>query len=429
MADNEKQSLMDILKGNVGVLTWTRIILFLPRRMHDPYFSLYVSELGGSPEIIGLVGSMISFASLIIVPIAGYLADCYGRVKLIASSFYLRSFAYLTYALSGSWQWLAIGKFYQGLTEYNHAAQSAIVADSLKPGSRGLGFAVFNHLYRVATIFAPYIGAYVISQLDLVLAIRYLLFVSFISMFFVGFFRHRFLTETISRDEDERKRSRNVLTIIKESYRSSWEILKWTPKSLGVFVAIEAIAALTGAMVGPFRVLYATDVIMLSVSEWATILFIGGLVSIILSVPAGMIVDKIGNRRIIVTMLLLSLFPGILFVYSTTFVQVLATQLSLTAIASFLTPAAHALMADTVPRDIRARIISAYGRGTIGIRGGGFGVGAGYILTIPILFGSMTGGLVYSVNPLYPWMIQSASLFLCFVISVLFLKEPKVPEV
>ena len=117
MADKEKQSLIDILKGNVGVLTWTRILLFFPRQMYEPYFSLYVLKLGGSPEVIGLVDSMTSLAALIVVPIAGYLADYYGRVKLIASGFYLRSLAYLTYSLSGNWVPLAAGKFYQGLTE------------------------------------------------------------------------------------------------------------------------------------------------------------------------------------------------------------------------------------------------------------------------------------------------------------------------
>ena len=69
-----------------------------------------------------------------IVPIGGYLADYYGRVKLIASAFYFRSVAFLVYVLSGNWVSIAVGKFYQGLTEYNHAAQSAIIADSLRPG-------------------------------------------------------------------------------------------------------------------------------------------------------------------------------------------------------------------------------------------------------------------------------------------------------
>jgi len=71
---------------------------------------------------------------------------------------------------------------------------------------------------------------------------------------------------------------------------------------------------------------------------------------------------------------------------------------------------------------------TAFGRGEIGIMGGGFGVGAGYVLAVPILFGSMIGGFVYSVNPSYPWMIQAISLLVAFIIGIRYLKEPEVAE-
>ena len=72
---------------------------------------------------------------------------------------------------------------------------------------------------------------------------------------------------------------------------------------------------------------------------------------------------------------------------------------------------------------------TAFGRGEIGIIGGGFGVGAGYVLAVPILLGSMMGGIVYSVNPSYPWLIQVISLLVAFIIAIKCLKEPEVTEI
>ena len=67
------------------------------------------------------------------------------------------------------------GKFYQGMTEYYHAAQSAIIADSLRPGRRAVGYASVNTLPNVVALVAPALGAYIIAQLGLELGMRYLL--------------------------------------------------------------------------------------------------------------------------------------------------------------------------------------------------------------------------------------------------------------
>jgi MFS family permease len=394
------------------------------------YFPLYIIELGGNPEAIGIVQSLASLTSLIIVPIGGYLADYYGRVRLIASAFYFRSVAFLIYALSGSWTILAIGRFYQGLTEYNHAAQSAIMADSMRPGRRAMGFAALNTLPNMVTIIAPTVGAYVINRFGLELGVRYLLFICFISMFFVGAGRHKFLKETITVNDAPRTITRrNILFVIKEAYQKSWEAIKWTPKSLLVFVVTQMLSSFSGAMIGSFWVVYAINVIHLTVTEWSFILFIEGIISLLLSIPAGMLVDRLGNRKIIIIMLALAIVPGLLFIFSQTFTHTLLVLVSLTLIATFMTPACHAFLADMVPRQMRARITSAYGRGGIGVRTGVGGGGGGFVLMIPTMIGSIVGGILYTVNPVYPWVVQTGSLSICLLLSVLFLKEPTVAEI
>jgi MFS family permease len=394
------------------------------------YFPLYIIELGGNPEAIGIVQSLASLTSLIIVPIGGYLADYYGRVRLIASSFYFRSIAFLIYALSGSWVTLAVGRFYQGLTEYNHAAQSAIMADSMRPGRRAMGFAALNTLPNMVTIIAPTVGAYVITRFGLELGVRYLLFVCFISMFFVGAGRHKFLKETITVNDAPRTITmNNVLQVVKEAYQKSWEAIKWTPHSLWVFVITQILSSFSGAMIGSFWVIYATNVIQLTVTEWSLILFIEGIITLLLSIPAGMLVDRLGNRKIIIIMLALSILPGILFLFVQTFVHTLIILVSLTIFSAFMIPACHAFLADMVPRQMRARITSAYGRGGIGVRTGVGGGGGGFVLMIPTMIGSVLGGFLYSINPTYPWLVQTGSLSICLLLSVLFLKEPTVAEI
>jgi MFS family permease len=373
---------------------------------------------------------MASLTALIIVPIGGYLADFYGRVKLIASSFYFRSVSFLIYALSGSWPSLAIGKFAEGLTQYNHAAQTAIMADSMRPGRRAVGFAAVNTLPRMVTMIAPTVGAYIITTFGLEIGMRYLLFVGFVSMFFVGFCRQKFLKETLSTKNSEQiPQSKNVLNLIVEAYKSSWNAMKWTPKNVVIFVLMGAFSSFSGAMIGPFWIIYATQIIRLTELNWGLILFLEGLSSLLVSIPAGMLVDRLGNRRMIVAMLFLSLFPGIVFVFSRTLIQTAGAMVALTVFSSFLIPASHAWLADAVPRTLRARIASAYGRGVIGVRGGAGGLGSGYVLMIPAWLGSLAGGVIYSINPAFPWFIHTGSLSVCLILGIFFLKDPKIAEI
>ena len=391
---------------------------------YQTYFSLFILSLGGSPQTIGLVASTASAATLFVAPVAGYLADHKGRVKIIAYAFYIKSISYFIFFLSRDWIWLAVGSFIQGLSDFYQSAQSAIIADSLPPGNRALGYAILNAFPQIVANLGPIVGAYFITHYDMNLGMRYLFVISLVMQLIIGFGRHKFLKETLKSVAQE---SRSILSLIKESYKSSWEVIKWTPKSLAIFAVVEVISAFCGAMVGPFWVVYGKNVINLTISDWSLILLIEGYVGIPLLIIAGVIVDKLGSRRIMILMLFLSLFPVFFFIYCETFVQTLAVFLCLTVIISFLTPASSAFVADTVPRSLRARVSSAYGRGEISIRNRPFA--AAYVLTIPVMLGSVAGGLIYTLNPTFPWLIEVILLSVCLVLSIFFVKEPETPEI
>jgi len=80
---------LGFMNGNILVLTVTRVLGMFCRSMVFPYASLYILALGGEPAQIGIVNSLRPLAGLIMFPIAGYLADRAGRVKLIALGGYL----------------------------------------------------------------------------------------------------------------------------------------------------------------------------------------------------------------------------------------------------------------------------------------------------------------------------------------------------
>ena len=125
-----------------------------------------------------------------------------------------------------------------------------------------------------------------------------------------------------------------------------------------------------------------------------------------LGIPAGLAADRISNRKILIVGLAATLIPVWFFIYARSFWEVLALTLVISAANSFLMPACQAMVAESVPRELRGRVMSAIGRGVImvtgpGVGGGGGGPGMGFVLTIPIIIGSLVGGYSYSVNPTF----------------------------
>jgi MFS family permease len=204
--------------------------------------------------------------------------------------------------------------------------------------------------------------------------------------------------------------------------------LKGIHRTMWAITAISIINTLFVSMAGPFWVIYATKVIKLTVLEWGLIMLCMTGLRIIVSLPAGRIVDKVGKRKSILASLALMPIPVISFIYSKTFIQVLLSILFIEFLDDFLMPSAQALVADLIPREKRGLISSALGRGRFLVTVGGHVGGGTLAMFLPSMIGNLLGGRIYSINPAYPWLILAPALVVCMVIAAVFIHEPEKPE-
>ncbi|MCB9150344.1 MAG: hypothetical protein H6641_16440 [Caldilineaceae bacterium] len=75
---------------------------------------------------------------MLLFPIAGYVADNAGQVRIIALSYYLSGTFLLLFILAPSWQWIAVATLLRRVMALQFPARSAIIADSLSPQQRAL---------------------------------------------------------------------------------------------------------------------------------------------------------------------------------------------------------------------------------------------------------------------------------------------------
>jgi MFS family permease len=134
-------------------------------------------------------------------------------------------------------------------------------------------------------------------------------------------------------------------------------------------------------------------------------------------------VDRLGAKKCMLVALVLATPTVVAFTLSRSFDQALVVCISLVVSNAFLRIASNVLLADTIPRSSRGRVMATLGQGIgVGISGGGYA--QGFLLFIPATIGSFVGRYIYESSPSLPWLIQAAVLALGMALVFAFVREP-----
>jgi len=419
---------LPFMRGNFMILTVRTVVGQICRNMVFPYASLLILAVGGSTSQIGVVNSLMPLGGLLVYPVAGYLTDRRGRVRLMALAGYMSTFTMLIFVFAPSWEWIALASLLQGFAVLEFPPSSAILAESLEPRYRGVGIATMTTLATLFAVTSPYIAGVITEALGNEVGVRALYAVYMLS-FIINTLILRFLTG--AEPEEDPGEIPSVPTILREVYGGVPELVRSMPRGVKALSVVTGMAFIANSLTAPFWVVYATDIVGISNVEWGLILLIESLIKIGLSIPAGMVADRYGRAKTLFAAVFLSMVSLPSIVLATCFVHVLLVRVVVALAVVLYMPASTALMADLVPREMRGRVMSAVGRGSVlvGATGGGTGgPGMGYFFTLFVMAGSVLGGVLYSINPSYPWRGVLATCVIQMLFMVLFIRDPEKRE-
>jgi MFS family permease len=294
----------------------------------------------------------------------------------------------------------------------------ALMADSLPPGRRGIGFAATMAIPSAFGIASPILGGWLIDQLGIKPAVKGLYLAGFFVALLVATLRLKFLKETLASGRSMGITLGSVPGLIVKSYRDVIRIVREAPRRLILLSLLISGCTFIVSLVSPFWIIRAKETIGLTTADWGVILLVNGAVNVLLSLPAGGFVDRHSKRLVAGICLILGAIPVYLFLYATSFWQVLALGVLITLPNTFLNPSFQAMFTDMVPREKRGRMIAALGGGGVFLMGSAWGTGVIAILSMTA--GSLLSGYVYRFNSSLPWMLLSGVLV---VIGVLFITQ------
>ncbi len=414
------------MKGNLTILTIRQVVGMFFRRMVLTYSSLFVLAVGGSSSQIGVINSLRPLAGLLMFPIAGYLTDRTSRVKIIVLADILSGVSMLLYVLAPSWEWIAFGALVQGFMVFSFPPTSAILADSMKPENRGLGIATMGTIANAVSMFSPYIAATMLLMFGDNIGMRLLYGMLGLQSLFAAVLAYKKLEDTNIVDSSEPMP--NILVILKNTYGGVPDLLRDTPRSVVALGVVVLMGFISNGISSPFWVVYVTEKIGLTKIEWGVILLYESILKVVLTIPSGMVADKIGRTKTLTAAMAVSLVSLPALIFADSYNSVLLIRLGAAMAGALFLPASTALMADYVPRHLRGKVMAAFGRGSvmIGAAGGGTGgPGMGYLFVLPVMASSIIGGVLYNMNPVYPWYAVGIATVVQLLCVLLFIRDPE----
>lgn len=391
------------------------------------YYSDYVIQLGGSATILGVI-MLVSLLALASVQfLGGYLADKYGRRWLVSTLTFGVAMAFIFYATAPSWHFILIGATIQNLCLLYQPALNALMADSLPPEERGMGFSILNLIMSVSTTPAPVVALLLVTAYGSVTGMRIAYTIVTILYLTAATVRLK-LKESIK--DPQKIKMREMLRSYTKALKEGVNVWKIVPRSTRFLFFVELIARSSFAMTqtlflvyafyviqiggtpNPLAALQADPALQLARVRWGYVMVALFMCMIILSFPVGKLIDKVGRKIPLAFSGILMIPAVLLFVFGNYLTVFIAMPLvGLSMLLGF--SSSQTLFADLVPQAQRGKVTGSMN----------------FFTYVFMAIGGAVGGLLYDiVSPQVPFIIMALLAVPATALVVLRVQEPKPEE-
>ena len=143
------------------------LLLFFSFQALFPILPLYIVSIGGSPADNGLATWVFALAALVTRPLAGILADRWGRKPILVLGALLFGSGPLLHVFVSSVPSLLVVRAVHGIgMGLFSTAYQAFITDLLEPGRYGEGLGLANVASTVAMVVAPLFGEWMVRAFD-----------------------------------------------------------------------------------------------------------------------------------------------------------------------------------------------------------------------------------------------------------------------
>ncbi len=410
VVEGEKKGFLSdfsFIRGNFLIILVGWLLVDFTREMAFTYYPLYVTVLGGTATIIGLINAAGVLTEAFVKIPGGQLADKFRRKRLLIVMTVLASVSYLLYAFAPSWQFILLGAICTSFCWIYTPAFDSIVMESLPEDKRGTGYSLINLITKVGTTPSPLIAGFLFATYGVIGASRIGFVLVSLAFLVASFLRWRLVEES---DKPE-VTTKDVISSLSSAkgFAEGIGVWKEVPRVLSVLLSVELLFIIPNVMFNAIMVLYIVYDLGITEIQLAYIGSIIGVVMIILAIPAGKVVDKLGHVKPLLAGYALTFF-AVPLLLDASFTQLLVATPIIGLINIIFYTSTSALWADLIPKEKRGRVMGS----------------KAFFSLLAVAGGNILGGLIYDyVSHTLPLYLFMAVCIPCFMLTWLYIKEPE----
>ena len=360
------------LERNVTVASAAVFLLGFGEELWRKFLPKYLEALGGGAGIVGLFGTAEDFFDAVYQYPGGWLADRAGRRRAFLVFIAVACVGYAAYLLSTSWPWAFVGlAFAMAWHSMASPAVFAVIGDALPREKRAMGFTLQSMLKRVPMVVSPLVGGALIASFGVTGGVRAGLVATLVLAALTALLVLAINVPVKPADA--------------ENIRGVWRSFHHALKKL---LISDIFIRTCEGMADIFVILYATNVLGVSVARYGVLVAIQIATSIVVYIPAGRIADRVGRKPfVIATFVCFSLYP-VAVVISSGFAS-LVVAFVIGGLREVGEPSRKAMIVDFARDDLRARTVGLY-----------------YLVrSITITPSAAIGGLLWKLAPEVPFVV------------------------
>jgi DHA1 family tetracycline resistance protein-like MFS transporter len=381
------------LPRNAWVLALSSTVWNVGGTMANPYQAVFFSTVGADAVLIGYLLAMSSGVTAIMQLVGGYVADAWGRKKVIVTFSFLSATSAFLFIFTSQSPLLVLPILLSSIAGIYGPAFNAMLTESMEPQLRARGLVTFTLVTSLPSVIFPYVGGRLMQTFGAFDGLRIAFFMSGLLGVIGVSYRALRLKETYLGSETEKKK-KGIPKLVYGFFKDNAYVLRNSSGEAKKLLVYSALASAGTGMTVPYTSLYLVSVVGLPPEFYGILTNIAGLITVVLLLPASRIIERIGLRRSAIYASISVPVNQMIFVNAKGRDEFVAWTAIGGASGALLGPSLTALQADYSRQEMRARLMALFSVFSLitavpasifgGYLYGTFGPLASYVASVPI---------------------------------------------
>jgi MFS family permease len=348
LASAEKEAVKAPLLNNMLRLFMVAMILAnIGGNMYGPLLPLYLKDLNASIVQVGLFFTLSQIVPLALQILGGWISDTMGRLRSIAFGSVAGVLSYIGLILAPTWQWVLLG---EGLSSVTRSlvgpSFGAFIAEQSSEENRARVFGITEALFMIVAVVGPPLGGWIADTYGF----KMMLIVA------GGFYTMATIIRIAMARVAAREHEAQPQKLSVSNLRSNLGTMTGLILAGGLITWIlvtDGVRDMAFTMTFTLTPLFLEEVGGMSIQQIGWLNSIFGIFMMAITIPAGWIADKKGERLAICVGFLLQFVAMLLFVKLSGFWGYGAAWALLGLGVGMMSPAYQSLVSKAVPDNVR----------------------------------------------------------------------------